>query len=247
MKNKKDDKLVLVGVLKQKRDLALLLRERWYRIPLRCAPKRKFEYLAFYEPARFGKDGKCIRYYAKIRERCTFLRRDILPHEFLHPRASEKYLWFRVGRIQALARPIKNIVPRRVSFCFTTLRALLNSRIMLQLYNVVSTEEIVARALKRANITARPQHYVAGEKKRYCLDFAVCCKRGTIAIECDNLKAHSSSRQHAKDKAKDAFLRRHGWEIIRLTEAEILSDLKGCIVRVKQLVRKYGGIRADKP
>lgn len=232
----KNEDIVLVCVLKQKRDLALLLNERWYRIPLRYAPKRGFQYLAFYEPARFGKEGKQIRYYAKILERRTFLRRKILPAEASHPKASEPYVWFRLEKIQTLARPIKNTLPRRVSFGFTTLKLLLKSRTILQLYNVFSTEEIVGRALRRAGISAKAQYWVSGEGKRYCLDFAIFCKCGKIAIECDNLKAHSGPRARARDKAKDAFLRHHGWKVIRLREAKILFDLRACVARIRTLL-----------
>ena len=63
-----------------------------------------------------------------------------------------------------------------------------------------------------------------------------------IAIECDNKKAHSGLRQREKDKMKNAFLRRHGWLMIRLPEEKIVSDLKGCIVRIKKAVRKLGGL-----
>ena len=233
------DAVVLIGVLKQERDFELLLNEHWYRIPLGRAPKREFHYLAFYESARFGKNGKRIRYYAKILERRTFLRREILPLEFSHPRAGESYLWFRLGRIWALPRPIMNKLPRRISFAFTTLSLLLRSRTILQLYGVARTEEIVARALKRAGIHAKPQHWVTGERKRYCLDFAVFCKRGKIAIECDNAKAHSGPQMRVKDVAKDMFLSCHGWKVVRFSEARIISDLNGCIALVSCLVRKY--------
>lgn len=88
------DKIVLVGVLRNKRDLDALLTKNRYRIPLAHAMRREFDYLAFYQPALFGSRG--------------------------------------------------------------------------------------------------------------------ICKRGLIAIECDNEKAHSGSRQREKDKIKNAILRRHG-------------------------------------
>jgi len=237
------DELVLVGVLKNKRDLALLLAERWYRIPVAYAPKRKFRYLAFYQPAGHGRHGKCIRYYARVLRRRILKRRRVLPNEPLHPRASEEYLRFRLGAIKTLARPIKNIVPRRISFGFTTLKSLLTVKTILQLYNVTPTEQIMAVALKRSGIRATAQYYVVGRGKRYCLDFAVFCKNGPIAIECDNLKAHSGARQRAKDKAKDIFLRRHGWKVIRLTERDIISDLGRCVARLRRLIRSRSGLR----
>ncbi len=240
----KAEEIVLVGVLKNKRDLNILLAKNWYHIPVAHAPRRQFNYLAFYEPAIFGGQGKCIRYYARILNHQTMKRTDLLPAEPIHPKARDYYFRIRVGKIQKLSRPIKNIIPRRVSFGFTTLNRLLESKNILQLYNVAPTEELVEDGLRRAGIKAAAQYYVSSGKKRYCLDFAVFCGEGAIAIECDNKKAHSGLRQREKDKMKNAFLRRHGWAVIRLREHDIVSDLNGCILRVKGAVRKLGGLNS---
>ena len=253
----KIDKIVLVGVLRNKRDLNILLTENWYRIPVAHAPIRQFNYLAFYQPALFGRQGKRIQYYARVLNYQTIRRSDLLPNESSHPRTHDYYLRIRVGKIKKLPRSIRNIIPRRVSFSFTTLNHLLKSKNILQLYNIVPTEQIVKDSLSRAGIKAVSQYYVSSDKKprtrfrqaqsvrgrRYCLDFAVFCKQGSIAIECDNKKAHSSLRQRKKDKIKNTFLRRHGWTVIRLPEHDIVSNLRGCIVRVKKAVRKLGGLK----
>jgi very-short-patch-repair endonuclease len=240
----KIDKIVLVGVLRNKRDLNILLTENWYRIPVSHAPRRRFDYLAFYQPLLFCHQGKRIRYYARVLNYQIIKRGDLLPNEPNHVRAHDYYLQLRVGKIKKLSRPIRNIIPRRVSFGFTTLKRLLKSKNILELYNVAPTEQIMEDGLRRAGIKAIAQHYVLSGKKRYCLDFAVFCKQGAIAIECDNKKAHSSLRQQEKDKIKNTFLRRRGgWIVIRLPEHDIVSDLKGCIVRVKKAVRKLGGLK----
>lgn len=245
MKTKnKTDKIVLVGVFRSKRDLNILLTENWYRIPVAHAPTRPFNYLAFYQPVLFGHQGKCIRYYARVLNYQTIRRNDLLPDELNHPNAHNYYLRVRVGKIKKLPRPIRNIIPRRVSFGFTTLNRLLESKNILQLYNVAPTEQIIKDGLRRAGIKAISQHRVLSGKKRYCLDFAVFCQQGAIAIECDNKKAHSRPRQREKDKIKNIFLRRRGWVVIRLLERDIVSDLKGCIARVKKAVRKLGGLSA---
>ena len=235
------DKIVLVGVLRNKRDLNVLLTKNWYRIPVAHAPTRQFNYLALYQPALFGLQGKCIRYYARVLNYQTKRRTDLLPDEPNHPRAHDYYLRVRVGKVKKLSRPIRNIIPRRVSFGFTALNHLLKSKSVLQLYNVAPTERIMEDGMRRAGIKAIAQHYVLGGKKRYCLDFAVFCRQGSIAIECDNKKAHSGPRQREKDKAKNAFLGRRGWIVIRLPEHDIVSDLDNCIVRIKKAVRKLGG------
>lgn len=238
----KINKVVLVGVLKNKRDLEILLAEKWYRIPIKYAPKRQFQYLAFYQPVLFGRQGKRIQYYARVLNYQKIKRKKLLPNELNHPRASDYYYKIWLGRIKKLSRPIRNIIPRRISFGFTTLSRLLKSKDILQLYNVTPIEQIVENGLRQAGIKAVAQYHIFKEKKRYCLDFAVFCQRGKIAIECDNKKAHSSRHQRIKDRIKDAFLKRHGWLVIRLPEHEIISDLKSCIVRVKKAIQKFGGL-----
>ena len=237
------DKIVLVSVLRSKRDLNILLTQNWYRIPVAHAPTRQFSYLAFYQPALFSRWGKCIRYYARVLNYQTIRRNDLLPDESNHPRAHEYYLRVCIGKVKKLPRPIRNIIPRRISFGFTTLSRLLKSKNILQLYNIVPTEQIAEDGLRRAGIKAVAQHYVLSGKKRYCLDFAVFCRQGSIAIECDNKKAHSSPRQREKDKIKNTFLRRHGWVVIRLPEHDIVSDLKGCVMKIKKAVQKLGGLK----
>lgn len=237
------EETVLVGVLKNRRDRDLLFREHWYRMPKLAAPKRAFRYLAFYQPAAFGREGKRIQYYARVLRSRVRTRRGLLPREPEHPRASESYIQMRVGKIRALPRPIRNVLPRRVSFGFTTLRRLLDTKNILQLYGVAPTEQIVGSALKRQGIPALAQQTVSDGNRRYRLDFAIFCGRGAIAVECDNRKAHAGRRQRVRDRTKDAFLRRHGWTVIRLREEEIVSNLDRCVRRVQRTVTRLGGLR----
>lgn len=236
------DKVVLVGVLKSKRDLEILLKENWYRIPARYAPIRQFAYLAFYQPAVFGRQGKQIQYYARAAKRQEFLRSALLPEELEHPRARERYLRVRVRDIKRLPKPIQNNTPRRVSFGFVTLNRLRASKNILQLYDIPPTEEIIKNNLRRQKLKAKPQYYVSVGGRRYRLDFAIFCRRGRVAVECDNKKAHSGSLQKQKDKAKDEYLRRHGWEVIRLNEADIINNPQKCMSNIRQAVKNFGGL-----
>ncbi|MBI4086111.1 MAG: DUF559 domain-containing protein [Candidatus Liptonbacteria bacterium] len=240
--------IVLVGVLKRKRDLTILLRERWYRIPRAWFPKRKFQYLAFYQPALFGRQGKRIQYYARVMRCETHKRRGLLPRESVHPNADAEYAQIHVADIKKLPKAIINRrpgQPRRVSFGFTTFTCLKTARNILELYRVAPTEEMMGKALVESGIRAIPQHYVSSglkrRKKLYCLDFAILCKWGAIAIECDNRKAHVGARQRAKDGTKDAFLRRRGWTVVRLKEEEIVLRLEDCITHIRKTIQALGG------
>lgn len=232
--------VVLVGVLNRKRDLQILLAQHWYRIPLSSLPRKRFQYLAFYQPAAFGRQGSRIRYYGRVVRRDKRLRLKLLPHESRHPNAAASYLRVRVDPILRLPRPITNAARRRVSFGFATLPRLKASRTVLELYNVAATEELLGRALAKAGIRAIPQYPVVrrgkGNQRQYILDFVIFSKHGVIAIECDNIKAHSSKRQHQRDRAKDTFLRRRGWNVLRLSEDDILLRLDDQIQRIRRLV-----------
>lgn len=240
------DARVLVGVLKRKRDLDLLRQERWYRMPAARAPRQTFAYLAFYEPARFGPTGKRIRSYARVLAREIRMRRDLVPNEPNHPAAGEPYVRFRVGPLQKLPRPIVNVPPRRVSFGFATFRDLRRARNILELYRVAPTEQMMERGLRRAGIRLLPQYRVSCGGKRYCLDFAILCRRGRIAIECDNRKAHVSPRQQARDAAKDDALHRHGWRVIRLTEHEVVHNITRALSCVRRAAHALGGAALEK-
>ena len=240
-RHKTENKNVLIGVLKSKRDLDILLNEHWYRIPYVHMPKKRFEYLAFYQPAMFGTVSNRIQYYARVRTRRIYNRSRLLPVESAHPNANKAYVQAQVGRILELPRPIKNKPPRRVVFGFTTLARLLNAKNMLELYAIAPTEQIMATALRRAGIKFKEQYPVSVGAKRYRLDFAIFCKRGSMAIECDNKKAHRGAFQKKKDLAKDINLRRHGWVVVRLGEEEIVLNVPKCVLRIRRTIKKLGG------
>jgi len=244
--------MVLVAVVKNRRDLNLVLKEKWYRIPEKYAPKQKFsagggsasggKYLAFYGPLS-GKLGGKINYYASIKKITRTARRELLPKETAHPRAGNLYLRFELGKIYKLSRPIKNKSRRRVSFGFTALSRLKKSKDILDLYDVPPIEEIFEKALKKALKNTEAiyirEYTISKNKKRYRLDFAIFyASSKKIAIECDGTKSHSLPAQKLKDRAKDKFLRANGWQVLRFTEKEIVEDVENCISELKILIKE---------
>ncbi len=273
--------MVLVGVLKSNEDLRILLEEKWYRIPLAFLPKRKFTYIAFYEPARvyraggpqttFGKVGKRIELYARVSKRQVKKRIELLPHESAHPRANDDYLCCSFRKIEKLETPIRNVIPRRVSFGFTDLKTLRSAHDILELYHVAPTEQIIEQELCRIGIRAIPQYRISlnsplekgalpssaggmssppvprrGLRGGYRLDLAIFCKNGNLAIECDNRKAHSGKVQKLKDNQKDRALRTLGWRVLRLKEQDILEHRGDCISRIQKVIASLGGILLSK-
>lgn len=239
-------KAVLVAVLKLKSDLDILLKEKWYRIPLAFLPKRRFSYVALYQPAGFGGSGKRIEYYGRVSKREVKKRIELLPSEGTHPRAHDDYLKVSFSKIEKLEKPIRNVIPRRVSFGFTTLKKLRSARDVLELYGVPATEQMIERGLARRGIEVvseytvvsdRPPRSSGAARKRYRIDLVIFCKHGAVAIECDNLKAHSSKAQQAKDTAKDKLLKSLGFYVIRLGEKEIIDNLEYCLRGIQKKVK----------
>lgn len=233
---------VLVAVLKSPADLDRLLTEKWYRIPAAFTPTRPFAFIAFYQPAAFGAAGKRIRYYAEVVSRETVKRVDLLPHEPRHPRAADEYVRFRFDTISELARPIQNLIPRRVTFGFTTLERLRSSENLLELYGVPATEQIIADGLRQLGIPVVTQLPIGYSSGRFRLDLAIACRNGWLAIECDNDRAHRPPQQRIKDEHKDAVLRYHDWRIIRLGEADILYNLDRSLARLQVAIASLGGL-----
>ena len=109
-KSSRQKRAVLVCVLKNRKDLHILLKENWYRIPLAYLPRRKFTHLAFYQPVSFGRFGKRIQYYARALRSQKVKRIDLLPKEKNHPRAHDGYLKIELAWMKKLAHPIRNII-----------------------------------------------------------------------------------------------------------------------------------------
>jgi very-short-patch-repair endonuclease len=236
------DPVVLIGILKDRHDLDLLLHRRWYRIPVGHAPRRRFSYLAFYQPASFGAQGKRIRYVAPVLGRTIARRRDILPDQPDHPRANDRYAVFRVGKPFKLPEPVRNISLRRVTFAYTTLRHLFESHDVLEVFGVPPIERMMQKEFESAGLGALPEFTVSGPTHRYRLDFAIFCAHGPLAIECDGEEFHGMAAQRIRDRAKDADLRRMGWTVLRLREDAIVKSPAACRSRVAAAVRRLGGV-----
>ncbi len=233
---------VLVSVLKDPRDLELLLTEKWYRIPYHFAPKRAFSTIAFYQPAVFKDQGKQIEYFATIQSCALYKRVELLPDQPDHPRAQERYCKYSFSEIQQLAHPIRNIIPRRVSFGFTSLERLQSAADLLELYDVAPIEQMMVAALRQLGISVVTEYPISYSCGRFRIDLAIACRDGLLAVECDNTASHRTAAQKRKDAHKDAVLKHHGWRMVRLSEEEVLGHSDTSVARVKLAIASLGGL-----
>jgi hypothetical protein len=114
--------LILVAYLPTRRDLEIARVLGWYRIPLATAPKVvAVDYLAFYQPASFGRDHQwLVEYVAPVRGHELVRRAELLRDEPDHPRAAERYYKIQLGALLPLPRAIRAGGWKRFTFLYTT-------------------------------------------------------------------------------------------------------------------------------
>lgn len=113
--------LILVAVLKTRRDLEIARVLGWYRIPIRSAPKAiRVDWIAFYQHGVFGEEKHAIHYVAPVRGFELTTRAELLRDEPDHPAADEPYYKVQLGPLERLPRPIPARRLRRITFLYTT-------------------------------------------------------------------------------------------------------------------------------
>jgi very-short-patch-repair endonuclease len=89
--------------------------------------------------------------------------------------------------------------------------------------------------LKRMGIEAVPQYKIKRlGRGNYYVDFALPSLM--LAIECDGKAYHSSPAQIRHDKKRQAELESLGWQVIRFTGSEIVTNISGCEQVLQQLL-----------
>ncbi len=235
----------LVAVVTTMADFAIARRDRWYRIPCRSAPKTlpTTRWLALYHTAAFGERKWAVHFVAPIEHVERVLRRDLLPQEADHPRASELYFRLAIGELNPLERSVPSTRQRRIVFIATTLAKLRTAREINDLYHESPLEDQLWRALRDADIPAERQLYVSEQQTSYCLDFAVLCARGGVDIECDGDTWHLRPEAVAEDNARNNFLTRLGWSVLRFSSRELIDPvISAAVAEIRATSGRLGGI-----
>ena len=145
----KPDSLVLVALVPAPADLEIARLLGWYRIPLRRAPKViQVDFLALYQPGRFGSAGRRIEYIAPVLGHELATRGELLRGENDHPRIREEYFKLQLGPLQRLSRPILAGGWTRLTFLYTTGAYLLEARFLKDLVVRQEDREILWRSLR---------------------------------------------------------------------------------------------------
>lgn len=116
------DDRVLVAIMNNEEDWRRVQDEHWYRLPVKHAPpdSPNFDWIAFYFSKIFKEDKWAIHFYARILGHELLTRRDLIPSEPDHKRASDWYYKLALGPLYHKLPPIVSDTWRRVSFIVTT-------------------------------------------------------------------------------------------------------------------------------
>jgi len=237
------DKLVLVAIIKDRRDFEIARNEHWYRIPRKTAPEKvKADFLAFYQPKVFGDEKWAINYYAETRRYDIIKRAELLPDEKYHKRANDDYYKIEIDELQRLEKPIISRKLRRVTFIPTTYEKFTKAEEINDLFNESPLEDKLWYAFKEEQIEAERQEEVRDRRGNYRLDFAIYCRDGKIDVECNGDKWHAKRETIPKDNARNNFLTSRGWSVLRFSSREINGHLTNCLDKIKKTINQYGGI-----
>ncbi len=203
----------------------------------------KARWLAFYHTATFGELKWAIHFIAPIERIEKVLRRDLLPDQPQHPRALESYFRIRLGSLSRLDRAVPSARRRRIVFIPTTLAKLRTATEINDLYHESPLEDQLWDALRRQRIPAERQYYVAERGTTYCLDFAVLCSRSSLDVECDGDTWHLRPNAVADDNARNNFLTRLGWSVLRFSSRELDDgNIDKAIDLIRDTSERLGGI-----
>lgn len=234
----------LVVVVSQPSELARAAEQHWYRIPLARAPKRiAAEVLAFYLTGSFPPEERwSVRWIAPVRGYRISTRRELIPEEFDHPRASELYYKISLGALRPLPRPIPSLRLRRITFIPTTVRRLYEAEEINDLWIKSSAQEKLWAALKQAYLDAERQFPLQDALPQYVADFALFCRSGRIAVIVSDEPDEDAGCRENLTPAQDYLLAVGGWTPVRVNCAEIEQEPVEWAGRLAGLAASLGGL-----
>jgi superfamily I DNA/RNA helicase/very-short-patch-repair endonuclease len=98
---------------------------------------------------------------------------------------------------------------------------------------MLKAEYYLWMSLKERGINATPQH-VLGD---YMLDLAIVNKDLRLDIECDGISTVGGLDRQAEEAKRNLVLLSDGWQILRFSTSEILSNHQKCAEAVEEVVR----------
>jgi very-short-patch-repair endonuclease len=240
------DQEVLVALLKEKSDFAILREQGWYRIPVGHEPKRwPPQYLAFYQPKDFGADAFRIRYYGRVSKIKKVLHRTLFPSRQRGEKSNKLYYRIDIEKLEKLPRPIPSRFPRPIVFIPTTWKKFHNAEQLNDLFDESPLEDEMWKSLKSSKIFAERQWPERVGDNFYQLDFAVFCNKGKIDIEADGDTWHAQRERIDKDNNRNNGLEEKGWKVLRYNGKQIREEQPYYLAEIQKTINRLDGLIDD--
>jgi very-short-patch-repair endonuclease len=239
---------VLVALVNSTTDWQIIVKERWYRIPVESIPKRfPPEVIAFYQTKVFREQAFAVRYFAEVERVDEVGRSDLFPLEIEGPKASRRYFKLSLGEVKELPEPIPSLRLRRIVFIPTTRTKLEIAEEINDLFDESPLEDSIWKELKHLSLPAERQFQLTYGDRYFMLDFAVFCRQGSIDIEADGDTWHSDKDRISNDNARNNALAAMGWKVLRFNGYQIREQMADyCIPEIVKTVNRLGGIDESK-
>jgi very-short-patch-repair endonuclease len=224
---------VLIAIMNNKEDWAILHEQLWYRIPEENAPNivkmRELKILAFYHTSIFKADLKWkIVKYGVVKSIELVSRQDLFPNEpsMISKKADRRYYKIELEELITFDEPIVSERGHRLTFVTTSKARFLTYKSLNYLFNSSKLEDDLFKHFLDNKISAERQWWIkAPNNQNYFLDFAIFCKDRNINVECDGNAYHNEPDQVHYDKTRNNELERMGWSVLRYTTKH-LTELK---------------------
>lgn len=243
---------MLIAIMNNERDFAILRQKHWYRIPISSVKKLikdrwPPQWIAFYQTKVFGEEAFTVSYFAEVVHIKETFRWQLFADEPQNDRSNRKYYQLLLGEIQKLPVPILSRRWRRIVFIPTTWTKFMSATEINDLYDDSPLEDRLWTEFKRHDIPAERQEFVTVKQNNYALDFAIYCHHGNIDVETDGDSWHANPEKAAQDRLRDNDLGVAGWKVLRFGTKEIRERVKEyCIPTVAESINKLGGISKDR-
>ena len=245
---------VLVAILNDKLDFAILREKLWYRIPVSSVKKWLIEkwppkWLAFYQTNALDipAEKHAINYFAEVVKIRRILRSQLFPDQPLDAKSNKYYYQIFVKSLRKLPKPIYSRKFRRIVFIPTTWEKFISAIEINDLYDESSLEDRLWAEFKNHGIPAERQEFMVAKGHDYALDFAIYCAKGNIDVETDGDFWHSNPEKAEEDNIRDNHLKAEGWQVLRFNTKQIQEQAADyCISTVADTINNLGGIDEGK-
>ena len=238
---------VLIAILKDKSDFAILREQGWYRIPVSHVPKRwPPKWLAFYQPKAFKEDAFRVQRYGEVSNIEIVRRSELFPNEFENARSGQQYYKVTLRSLEELDRPIISLRHRRLLFVPSTWDKFNLAEEINDLFDDSPLEDTLWKHLKRSSIRAERQWELVTEEQRYFLDFALFCLKASIAVETDGDTWHTTPERAKDDYMRQNAIESRGWHVLRFNSKEIREEVETyCLPAIQKAINTQGGLNDE--